>query len=80
VIVVFLFFFGSHNFRAHLLMIGAVAGVLSFSLVLTLMLAYPFSGQLSVSSDPFRLGILGQLNPHTGLPSGHTCLNCNSGP
>jgi hypothetical protein len=80
VIVVFLFFFGSHNFRAHLLMIGAVAGVLAFSLLLTLMLAYPFSGQLSVSSDPFRLGIVGQLDPHTGLPTGHSCFNCNSGP
>jgi uncharacterized protein DUF4239 len=80
VIVVFLLFFGSHNFRAHLVMIGAVAGVLSFSLALTLMLAYPFSGQLSVSSDPFRLGIVGQLNPHTGLPTGRTCFNCNIGP
>jgi hypothetical protein len=80
VIIVFLFFFGSHNFRAHLVMIGAVSGVLAFSLLLTLMLAYPFSGSLSVSSDPFRLGIVGQLNPHTGLPSGRTCFNCNSGP
>jgi len=80
VLVSFLYFFGSRNFRAHLAMIAGVAGVLAFSLLLTIMLAYPFSGQVSVSSNAFRIGIVGQLDPNTGKPSGSGCYKCSGPP
>jgi hypothetical protein len=61
-------------------MIAGVAGVLAFSLLLTLMLAYPFSGQISVSNNAFRLGIVGQLDPNTGKPTGSSCFRCGGPP
>lgn len=76
VLVVFLFFFGMTNVRSHLVMIVGVSAVLAFSLLLVLMLAYPFSGRVAVSSDPFKLGIIGRLSPITGLPSPGPCDNC----
>jgi hypothetical protein len=80
VLIGFLYFFGSRNFRAQLAMIAGVAGVLAFSLLLTLMLAYPFSGQISVSNNAFRLGIVGQLDPNTGKPTGSSCFRCGGPP
>ncbi|MBV8257558.1 MAG: DUF4239 domain-containing protein [Actinobacteria bacterium] len=72
----FLFFFGSPNTRAHALMVAAVAAVISFSLLLVLLLAFPFSGQVAVSNDPFKLGIIGRLDPTTGIPRQGPCDNC----
>jgi hypothetical protein len=80
VMVLFLYFFGSRNFGAHLAMVAGVSGVLAFSLLLTLILAYPFSGQIAVSSNPFRLGIVGTLDPSTGRPSGNSCFKCGGPP
>lgn len=76
VLIVFLFFFGTRNFRAHLVMLAGVTSVLTFSLLLTLMLAFPFSGQIAVSSSPFKLGIVGRLDPATGVPRSGLCDNC----
>lgn len=76
VLIVFLFFFGMTNVRAHLLMVTAVSTVLTFSLLLVLLLAFPFSGQVSVSSSPFRLGVIGSLSPVTGQVLPGACDNC----
>jgi hypothetical protein len=78
VLLLFLYFFGMTNFRAHLVMVVGVASVLAFSLLLALMLAYPFSGQIAVSSEPFKLGIIGRLDANTGLPRPGPCNNCVS--
>ena len=45
---------GSRSFWFHAIGAGAVALVLGLSLVVLLDLTYPFSGDLSVSSAPFR--------------------------
>lgn len=76
VVLVFLWFFGMRNTRAQLLLVAGVAGVMAFSLLLALELAYPFSGDIAVSSNPFQLGIVGELSPTTGLPTGHACFQC----
>jgi hypothetical protein len=76
VLLVFLWFFGMRNMRAHLLLVAGVAATMAFSLLLALELAYPFSGDIAVSSNPFRLGIIGELSPETGLPTGQPCFQC----
>ena len=52
---------GSRSFWFHAIGSGAVALVLGLSLVVLLDLTYPFSGDLSVSSAPFRTGALTQF-------------------
>jgi hypothetical protein len=52
---------GSRSFWFHAIGAGAVAVVLGLSLVVLLDLTYPFSGDLSVSSAPFRNGALAQF-------------------
>lgn len=52
---------GSRNRRAHLLMMSAVTGIIAFNLVLGITLDYPFSGDISVSDGPFRIGVLQQF-------------------
>ena len=47
---------GSRSFWFHAIGAGAVAVVLGLSLVVLLDLTYPFSGDLSVGSAPFRNG------------------------
>jgi hypothetical protein len=64
------------NRRAQLLLGIGVASVMAFSLLLVLELAYPFSGDIAVSSDPFRLGIVGELSPETGMPVQSGCFRC----
>ena len=49
---------GSRSFWFHAIGAGAIALVLGLSLVVLLDLTYPFSGDLSVSSGPFRTGAL----------------------
>lgn len=56
---------GSRSFWFHAIGSAAVAVVLGLSLVVLLDLTYPFSGDLSVSSQPFRTGVLDRpLAPH----------------
>jgi hypothetical protein len=52
---------GSRSFWFHAIGAGAVAIVLGLSLVVLLDLTYPFSGDLSVGSAPFRNGALAQF-------------------
>jgi hypothetical protein len=52
---------GSRSFWFHAIGAGAVAIVLGLSLVVLLDLTYPFSGDLSVGSAPFRTGALAQF-------------------
>jgi hypothetical protein len=52
---------------------------MAFSLFLVLLLAFPFSGQVTVSNAPFKLGIVGQLSPVTGKAHGG-CENCSGPP
>ena len=64
---------------AHVAMVAGVAGVLAFSLLLVLLLAFPFSGDVTVSNAPFKLGIVGQLSPVTGTPT-PGCEGCSGPP
>jgi hypothetical protein len=52
---------GSRSFWFHAIGAGAIALVLGLSLVVLLDLTYPFSGDLSVDSEPFRTGALAQF-------------------
>jgi hypothetical protein len=52
---------GSRSFWFHAIGAGSVAIVLGLSLVVLLDLTYPFSGDLSVGSSPFRTGVLAQF-------------------
>jgi hypothetical protein len=52
---------GSRSFWFHAIGAGAVAVVLGLSLVVLLDLTYPFSGDVSVGSGPFRTGALAQF-------------------
>lgn len=51
---------GSRSFWFHAIGAGSVALVLGLSLVVLLDLTYPFSGDLSVGTAPFRTGVLAQ--------------------
>ncbi len=52
---------GSRSFWFHAIGAGSVAIVLGLSLVVLLDLTYPFSGDLSVGTAPFRTGALAQF-------------------
>lgn len=54
----FTFLFGVSNARLHQAMVIAVAVLLGFNLLVALVLDFPFSGQVSVSSAPFVQGAL----------------------
>lgn len=57
---------GSRSFWFHAIGAGAVAIVLGLSLVVLLDLTYPFSGDLSVGTAPFRNGALAQFFTPSG--------------
>jgi hypothetical protein len=61
VIVGYTVLVGSKSFWFHAIGAGAIALVLGLSLVVLLDLTYPFSGDLSVGSAPFRTGALAQF-------------------
>ncbi len=61
VIVGYTVLVGSRSFWFHLIGAGSVALVLGLSLVVLLDLTYPFSGDLSVGTAPFRSGALAQF-------------------
>jgi len=52
------FLFGTRNPRLHVALTVSVAVLLGFNLLLALVLDYPFSGSVAVSSHPFTQGAL----------------------
>ena len=54
---------GGGRGRAHTFMLLGVTAIIAFNLVLATSLDYPFSGDVSVSSEPFRLGALAPFFP-----------------
>lgn len=54
----FTFLFGVRDFRVHAAMAISVAALIGFNLLVALVLDFPFSGQVSVSSSPFTQGAL----------------------
>ena len=60
-IILFTYFFGVESMVVHLLMTAGVALLLGFSLLLSLLLQSPFSGDISVDNSAFRDGVLAQL-------------------
>jgi len=56
-----LYFLRVPNARAQAVMILSVTALLAFELLLALLLTHPFSGDVAVSSRPFRTGALGAL-------------------
>ncbi len=53
-----LFFMGASNPRIHMLMTVALSTLIAFLLLLVLLFGHPFSGEVSVSPEPFRTGTL----------------------
>jgi hypothetical protein len=64
--IVVTYFLKSDNLAVELVLVGAVSVVVAAGLLTILLLEYPFSGSVSVSSDPFTQGVLGHL-----LTGGH---------
>lgn len=60
-IVGFMAIVGSTRRRLQLLLLLGVTAVLAFNLALMTTLDYPFSGDISVSSEPFTAGALAQF-------------------
>jgi hypothetical protein len=48
------------SLRTHLLIVGATAAFVSFAYLMTMVLDYPYAGQVSVDSSPYKLGALAQ--------------------
>jgi hypothetical protein len=61
VIVGYTILVASRSYWFHAIGAGAVALILALALVVLLDLSYPFSGDLSVDSAPFRIGALEQF-------------------
>jgi hypothetical protein len=66
VIVGYTVLVGSRSYWFHAIGAGSVALILALALVVLLDLSYPFSGDLSVDSAPFRTGILTQFFASSG--------------
>lgn len=49
------------NERTQLVVVGILAALVSFGFLLTIVLDYPFSGEISVSTDPYKSAILTQF-------------------
>ena len=62
-VVAFLSFFGSANARVQTMMVSAVAALIGFNLLIVLVLDHPFSGDVTISDQPFREGALAVLFP-----------------
>jgi hypothetical protein len=60
------YFLKSDHRSVEVVLVGAVSVVVAAGLLTILLLEYPFSGSVSVSSDPFTQGVLGHL-----LSGGH---------
>jgi hypothetical protein len=60
-IIVFTFFFGIQSTTIHVVMTAGVTLLLGFSVLLSLLLQSPFSGDIAVQSSVFREGVLAQF-------------------
>ena len=60
-IVGFMTAVGGGRGRAHTVMVLGVTAIIAFNLVLATTLDYPFSGDVSASAEPFRMGVLAQF-------------------
>ncbi len=49
---------GMRRFRIQLLMVAGVAALVGFSLFVVIVIDHPFSGDVAVSTLPFRIGVL----------------------
>lgn len=58
VIIAYAVLVGSPNYWFHLLGPAAIAMVVVISLVVLADLSYPFSGEVAISSDAFKSGVL----------------------
>jgi hypothetical protein len=63
VILGYVMLVGSRSFWFHAIGACSIALVIALSLVVLVDLSYPFSGDLSISSDPFKSGALAQFFP-----------------
>ncbi len=61
VIVAFMSVIGSGRKWLHTAMLLGVTAIIAFNLILTTTLDYPFSGDVSISDEPFRTGALAQF-------------------
>jgi hypothetical protein len=62
-LVCFTFLLGLASVNMHRLMAVAVAALVGFNLLLALVLAYPFSGDIAVGHEPFLTGSLQRFEP-----------------
>jgi hypothetical protein len=53
--IAFTFFFGTENFGAQLWMSGLLAALIALALLTIMVLDFPFSGDVSIKPDTFRL-------------------------
>jgi hypothetical protein len=56
--VSFAFFFGAENFRAHIMMTVLLAATITLIMFTIFEMDYPFSGEISIPSEPFKAMIL----------------------
>ncbi|HEX2150139.1 MAG TPA: hypothetical protein VHI31_08230 [Actinomycetota bacterium] len=49
------------SLRIHLLIVAATASFVSFAYLMTIVLDYPYAGDVSVDSSPYKLGALAQF-------------------
>ncbi|MEI5103500.1 DUF4239 domain-containing protein [Streptomyces sp. PmtG] len=61
VIIPLTFLYGNRSRAVRLLFVGAVAALIGFSLLLVLVLDRPFAGEISVSPEAYRQGVLAQF-------------------
>jgi Protein of unknown function (DUF4239) len=68
--VSFTYFFKLEQLKIQVIMTAMVAMIIALCLFLVLMFGYPFSGELTVSSDNFRVleGIMAYQSGHSSLP------------
>jgi hypothetical protein len=52
---------GARRTRTHTFVVGALAVLIAYNVFLTVILDHPFSGSLKVDPDPFRQGVLAQV-------------------
>lgn len=60
-IIALAWLYGAPGDRRHELMVGGFAALIAFSIVLALVLAYPFSGAVRVDPGAFQLGVLARF-------------------
>jgi hypothetical protein len=68
ILIMFFYLVRAPGLRTQVLIVTAVATMISFNLLVALVLEYPFSGQVAVSSSPFSQGALAEVTG--GAPPG----------